>query len=238
MHDIRYDAVHDEFIVPNQFAQAILTFRGGADGEEPPIRVIQGPKTQLKRPDRLDVDPVHNELFIPNGDSIVVFPRDAHGDVAPIRVIRGPSTKLRSVSAIAVDPVNNVIIVPSRVDQDRTESLLIFNRMDEGNVAPIRVIRGPNTEIIRINQIQVIPERELLVATQPGVGDAQEPEGAFVGIWSINDDGDVAPRWIIGGPKSTLKKPRGVALDPENKEVIVADMRLNAVLTYYFPEIF
>jgi len=29
-----------------------------------------------------------------------------------------------------------------------------------------------------------------------------------------------------------------VALDPENKEVIVADMRLNAVLTYYFPEIF
>ena len=104
--------------------------------------------------------------------------------------------------------------------------------------APIRVIRGPKTEIIRINQIQVIPERELIVATQPGTGDAMEPEGAFIGIWSINDDGDVAPRWRIGGPDSRLKKPRGVALDPENKEVIVADMRLNSVLTYYFPEIF
>ena len=57
MHDIRYDAVHDEFIVTNPFAQAILVFRGGADGEEAPIRVIQGPSTQLKRPDRVDVDP-------------------------------------------------------------------------------------------------------------------------------------------------------------------------------------
>ena len=66
----------------------------------------------------------------------------------------------------------------------------------------------------------------------------EEPEGVLVGIWSIYDNGDVAPRWMIGGPQSGLKKPRGVALDPENKEVIVADMRLNAVLTYYFPEIF
>ena len=38
--------------------------------------------------------------------------------------------------------------------------------------------------------------------------------------------------------KSQLKKPRGVALDPKHKELIVADMTLNAVLTYSFPEIF
>ncbi|MCH7978935.1 MAG: hypothetical protein IH935_08165, partial [Acidobacteria bacterium] len=43
MHDIRYNAIHDEFVVNNPFAQAILVFRGGADGEEAPIRVIQGP---------------------------------------------------------------------------------------------------------------------------------------------------------------------------------------------------
>ena len=35
-----------------------------------------------------------------------------------------------------------------------------------------------------------------------------------------------------------MKKPRGVAFDPKHKEVIVSDMRLNAVLTFYFPEIF
>ena len=62
MHDIRYDEIHDEVVVPNQFAQAILTFAGGASGETPPIRVIQGPRTQLIRPERLDIDPTHNEI--------------------------------------------------------------------------------------------------------------------------------------------------------------------------------
>ena len=59
-----------------------------------------------------------------------------------------------------------------------------------------------------------------------------------MGVWSVTDTGDVPPRWKIAGPKSTMKKPRGVVLDPKHKELIVADMRLNAVLTYYFPEIF
>ena len=38
--------------------------------------------------------------------------------------------------------------------------------------------------------------------------------------------------------KSTIERPRGAALNPRTKEIIVADMRLNSVLTYYFPEIF
>ena len=48
MHSIVYDDLHDEFVVPQQFGQAILTFRGGADGEEAPVRVIQGSLTQLR----------------------------------------------------------------------------------------------------------------------------------------------------------------------------------------------
>ena len=35
-----------------------------------------------------------------------------------------------------------------------------------------------------------------------------------------------------------MKKPRGVALNPKHKEVLVSDMRLNAVLTFSFPEIY
>ena len=62
MHDIRYDAVHDEVFVPVPYAQAILTFRGGADGQEAPIRIIQGPKVG-EIGSRLDVDPVHNEVI-------------------------------------------------------------------------------------------------------------------------------------------------------------------------------
>ncbi|MBI3939291.1 MAG: hypothetical protein HY315_00515 [Acidobacteria bacterium] len=238
MHDIRYDEVHDEFVVPNQFAQAILTFRGGAVGDEPPIRTIQGPHTKLQRPDRLALDPVHDEIFVPEGNAILVFPRAGQGDVAPVRVITGPATQLSNTSTIAVDPVNNLVIASDRLERDRTESILIFNRTDNGDVAPRAVIRGPKTGIIRINQMQIYSPKGWIVATQPGEQNKQEPEGIFVGIWSINDSGDVPPRWFIGGPKSRMKKPRGVVLDPRNKEMIVADMRLNSVFTYYFPEIF
>ncbi len=184
------------------------------------------------------VDPVHNEILIANRDAILVFSREAHGNVAPIRVIRGPSTQLRGASSIAVDPVNDLIVVSSRVQEDQNPSLLTFNRTDEGDVPPRTMIRGSKTGFILIQQIQVYPPRGWILATQAGNPRQQEPEGVFVGIWSINDNGDSPPRWMIGGPNSTLKKPRGVALDPENKEIIVADMRLNAVLTYYFPEIF
>ena len=242
MHDIRYDAIHDEFLVNNPFAQAILVFRGGADGEEAPIRVIQGPSTQLSGSSRLEVDAVNDEIIVPGGDRILVYPREGNGDVAPIRVLRGPDTQLRGAQAVAVDAVSNLLVVAvgnqRRRGEGPTGSLLIFNRTDSGNVKPRAVITGPKTGIIRFNQIRVYPPKGWIIATQPGPRDDQEPEGTFVGVWSINDNGDVPPRWKIGGPKSTLKKPRGVALDPKHKELIVADMRLNSVLIYYFPEIF
>jgi hypothetical protein len=110
MHSIVYDSAHDEIIVPQYFAPAILTFRGGANREDPPIRIIQGPHTRLRVPDRLDVDSIHNEIFVPQGDEVLVFPRSAMGDVAPIRVLKGfPETV--SAEAVGVDPVHNLLIV-------------------------------------------------------------------------------------------------------------------------------
>jgi hypothetical protein len=243
MHDIRYDSTHDEFIVTNPFAQAILVFAGGADGNQPPSRIIQGPSTQMGAADRVEVDAVHDEIFVPNGNRILVFPRKANGDTAPIRVIKGPDTMLRGATAMAVDPVHNLIIVglggSAKRGPEGLGALLIFNRTDDGNVKPRGVIKGPKSGIIRINQMAVYPARKFIVATQPGEAEDEEPENVFVGVWSMDDNGDVPPRWRINGnAKTEMKKARGVALDPKNKELIVADMRLNSVITYYFPEMF
>jgi hypothetical protein len=60
MHAISYNEVRDEFVVPQQFGQAILTFRGDSAGEAVPLRVIQGAQTGLIEPDRLAIDAVHN----------------------------------------------------------------------------------------------------------------------------------------------------------------------------------
>ena len=69
--------------VGNPFAQAVLAFRGAANGQESPVRIIQGPKTTLNTPDTLEVDPIHEELFVPEDDRVLVFPVGANGDTAP-----------------------------------------------------------------------------------------------------------------------------------------------------------
>lgn len=232
MHDIRYNEVNDEVLVPNPFANAILVFRGGANGQEAPIRVIQGSKTELDGPDRLDIDTIHREIFVPDGDQVLVYSLDANGDVAPIRAIRGPDTQIVG-RALAVDPINNLLAVTGR-----NESLLIFDRTANGNVKPLRVIRGANTQIDRINQMAIYPQGRLLVVAMPGRQGDVEPPRVFLGMWSLDDDGDVAPKWTINGDQTTLRKPFAVALNPDHKEIYVTDMRLNGVMTFSVPEVF
>jgi hypothetical protein len=238
MHAIHYDELHDEITVPHPFGQAILTFRGQAEGEEPPIRIIQGPRTQLRHPDKLAVDAVHNEIFVPDRDGVLVFQRDAQGDVAPIRVLRGPNTRLGAFS-VAVDPVHDVLVVAGSggSGNDRQQHLLIFNRTDQGDVKPRAVIAGPKSGMKSLENIRVYPPRGWIVAGDSG-GDEPVSENGYVGIWSIRDNGDVPPRWTIGGPKGMLKQLRGVALNPANKTVIISDKYLNAVLTYSFPAMY
>src|SRR5205823_1503790 len=68
-----------------------------------------------------------------------------------------------------------------------------------------------------------------------GRGDRHDT-GDFIGVWSIHDKGDAPARWTIG--KGLFRDIRGIAIDPKTKTVIASDKNLNAVLTFYVPEIF
>src|SRR5690348_7281198 len=111
VHGLAYNAQQDEIIVPNPLADAILVFRGGADGAEPPIRTIQGECTRLITPHAVSFDPVHQEILVASltGKTIYVFPSNARGNVAPARMIRGPKTKLGHVVGLGVDPEHNLL---------------------------------------------------------------------------------------------------------------------------------
>src|SRR5207237_267635 len=96
MHDLAYDPTHDEIVVTSPLTQAILVFRGGANGEEAPIRV----------------DPLHNLLVVPSGGfrggrgspSLLIFDRNASGNAKPLRVIRGAKTELAGSQQMAITP--------------------------------------------------------------------------------------------------------------------------------------
>ena len=231
VHDIRYNEVDDEIVVPVT-ADAILTFRGGATGQEPPIRIIQGPKTQVGG-DRLDIDVVHREIYGLGGGGIVVHSLDANGDVAPLRVLRG-APGFRPSSSVAVDPIHNLLATVGGGGR----SILIFDRMASGNAMPLRVIEGANTQIDRINQMTIYPAGKLLVVAMPGIQSYMAPPRFFVGMWSLDDDGDVAPKFAIAGDKTLMGKTFGVAVNPDQKEIHVSDMRRHGILAYSVPEAF
>jgi hypothetical protein len=256
MHDIRYNEKRDEMAVTNPFAQAILTYKGDADGQAPPVRIIQGLKTLLSGDDTLEIDPVHDEILIPQDDQILVFPAGANGNVAPLRRPRRPADSRNWTigGGIAVDYVHNFIVTDGTFRGDWAKkyptanphnyptgrnTLLIFDRLADGEVDPVRFIRGPKTGIYATRQLTVYSKNGWIIASQISDGGTALPEDAFLGVWSIFDNGDVAPKWKIEGKASNiLTKPRGVTFNPNHKEVLVSDMRLNAVLTFSFPEIF
>jgi hypothetical protein len=239
MHGIYYDAVHDEMVLPVALAGAILTFRGGAQGAEAPMRVIQGPRTRMTRPDTVYVDVRNDELYAPSADGgLLVFPRTADGDVAPKRILAGPKTNLTSpdlfgIYGIAVDPVRNLVAVANRYaelqdDDGAKDGVLIFDRTASGDVAPRAIIRGDKTRITRIRQIEIDPERGLLFVASRG---DREGEG-ILGVWNMTDNGDVPPRLAISTAAA------GVAINPRASEIFTASGRTNDLRTYVIPELF
>jgi hypothetical protein len=158
-------------------------------------------------------------------------------------VLGGADTMLGSDQPLAVDPVHNLLITGGRSGrgENRQVRLLIFNRTDAGNTRPKAVIGGAASGLHDFGgPFTVYPPKGEIIVSVRGTGPNADmaSDEAYVGVWSINDNGDVPAKWKIGGPKGILRMPRGIALDVKGKNMMVSDKRLNAVLTFRFPEMF
>lgn len=223
VHDLSFDPIHDEIVVSSPFAQAILTFRGGAYGEEPPIRIIQGPKTQIvseRGMDKVTIDPFNEEILVATSlEQVLVFPREANGDVAPIRVLGGPDTRIngRGRPAMRVDPKNDLLFVANGSE------ILIFDRRASGNTPPKAVIPGPSN----IWQFEVYDDMLIF------------PRGDNIVAWSIHDAGEGArPLLSIPAPLGERAAQTGIALNPLHQEVLIGTGQGNQIRTFVVPELF
>ena len=119
---------------------SLTVYPATAEGDVKPLRVIQGPHTQLDWPMEIDVDAVHDEIAVANnGDSsVLIFRRTDNGDVAPVRILRGNLTGIKNPMGVAIDTKNNELWVSNFGDH----SAVVFDRTATGNVAPKRIIRN------------------------------------------------------------------------------------------------
>jgi hypothetical protein len=261
IHSLAYDPVKDEIVVPHFHAQAVQFFRGDANGDVAPVRMIFGPDVKVPNWDNLAIDSIHREIFVGLGGSeraIAVYPLDASGNVGPIRILQGPDTRIKYANSSfrpAVDPVHNLMFVGGE------GGILVFDRTASGNTKPLRILSAPKNLTRRALGTPVVdPESGLLFVefnTEPPseLGSRtvivngkemevtenydQHSENSYIGVWHINDGGEVAPRWTIGGgPNGIMRDPVELLVDAKNKTLFIFDRYTNSVLEYSIPEVF
>jgi hypothetical protein len=164
-----------------------------ANGNPIPSRVIQGAKTlQARTSHYIAVDPIRDELAVPNpfAQAILFFRGGATGNEAPIRILQGPKTLLNAVDNVAVDPTHREVFTASFP----TDSILVFRGDASGDAEPMRILHGPNTKLDRPIRVEVDPVNNLIAV----VNDHS------ILFFNRTDNGDVAPKWTISGPKTGL----------------------------------
>ncbi|HXP85190.1 MAG TPA: hypothetical protein VN841_10745 [Bryobacteraceae bacterium] len=137
-------------------APSITVFPLNADGDTRPLRVIQGPKTQLDWPGAMSVNPDTGELYVANdmGQSIIVFRGTDAGDVAPARAIKGAKTGISYPTGVFVDAKNKEVWVSNLGNSSAT----VYPAMANGDVAPLRIIRSAdeNKTSLRFGKTQAL----------------------------------------------------------------------------------
>jgi DNA-binding beta-propeller fold protein YncE len=203
-----------ELFITVQDDHAVAVFRKDAEGLASPIRVLQGSKTGMGDPHGIAIDAKAGLMFVTNWgssndrldqtDSRVRFP--SYGGVTPTLW-----TVLRRYRI----PGSDKLLPPS---------ITVYRLDAGGNVAPLRVIQGSQTQLNWPTAIAVdAVHGELFVANDTADS---------ITVYSSSANGNVAPIRVIKGPRSMVKNPTGVAYDGRNEELWVANMGNHSATVY------
>ncbi|MCZ6489576.1 MAG: beta-propeller fold lactonase family protein [Acidobacteria bacterium] len=192
------DSENEELFIASQHNSAVAVWHKYAEGEEPPIRLLQGDRTLLANPSGLALDKRNDLLFVANQGQ--VSSRSAAG-VDPELLASNRPLGIR----LAVRGSGRFL----------PPSINVYHRTASGDTPPLRVIGGPRTQLNWPAAIVVDERRgELFVANDTGNS---------VLVFRADASGDVAPIRVLKGPDTGLDSPAGVFVDAKNDELWVAN---------------
>lgn len=219
----------DIYTLSNDVGDVVSVYKYGSKGNSAPDRTLH-----TGRGYGLAVDEERQELYVTQHNSVEVYRKEAQGDEKPLRTLRGPKTHIGSIQGIAIDKRRNIVFLSNHGNfgSGRSEggahyesSLITVYPLDaKGNVAPIRVIQGPKTQLNHPGLISADEERgELYVANN--LDDS-------VLVFNSEANGDVAPLRVIKGSRTGLKEPRSVFLDSKNNELVVSNLGNHSIVVF------
>ena len=209
-----------------------MVYRKDASGEEQPLRRIAGDNTGLDAPHGIAVDEKSRLLFVNTWGhhsnfrvagtgkylppAIQVYSLEASGDAKPLRVITGAKTQLNWPAAMKFNPDNGDLYVANDIGQ----SILVFANASsaQGDVAPVRIIKGPSTRLRNPTGVALDRKNQELWVSNLGNSSAT--------AYPLMANGDVAPLRVIRSAEESKRgvnfgRTAAVTYDPVRQEILV-----------------
>ena len=205
---IAFNRKRDEIALSVQTPNMFVVFKRDAQKFDAPIRSVRGPRTEMADPHGIYFDETHNEVFVAN-----------HGNFRPGELITSytaydarESRQERTGNAFSETARGR--FVPS--------SLTVYDGDAKGDVAPLRTISGPLSQIDWPMGVAVDEASdEIFVANN---GDSS------VLVFARTASGNVQPKRVIRGPATGIKGPMGVAVAKD--EIWVANFGTHTALVF------
>jgi len=237
----------DVYSVNNDTVDTMVVFPRNAEGNAFPMREMETPHGTFG----IAVDEGSQELYltVEHDNAVVVYRKMAEGDETPLRLLQGDQTQLADPHGIALDTKNGWMFVGNHGSTHRVQgehekpnwpldrnqmirgsgrllppSIAVYPLKASGDVAPLRVIQGPRTQLNWPSNMAIDEERgEIYVAN--------DPDHSIL-VFKAADEGDVAPTRIIKGPQTGIQNPTGVFVDLKNDELWVSNMGNHSATVY------
>src|SRR3989442_1681082 len=215
-----------EIYITIQYPPKVMVYRKEANGDEKPLRVLEGEHTRLYDTHGIALDVKQNLMFVGTWGnasdyrvagtgkfyppSINVYRLDASGDTAPLHVIQGSKTRLDWAGGMSLDPDRGDLYVANDVGN----SILVFRETDDGDVAPARIINGDKTGLNHPAGISLDLKNQEFWVSNMGNSSAT--------CYSLKADGNARPvRTMrsapLGRKPAKSGKPQAVASDSKEK---------------------
>jgi DNA-binding beta-propeller fold protein YncE len=212
---ITVDEAAQEVFLTVQHDSAMVVYKKGAKGDEPPVRMLQGNRTRLADPHGVALDTKRGVLFVTNHGST----HDVSVDAADMLTEREKQERLKLVNF----PLDRDFGVAGS-GKTLPPAITVYAKNASGNAAPLRVIEGPRTGLNWPTGIAVDPDRGDVYVTNDTTDS--------ILVFDADANGDVAPKRILKGPRTGLKNPTGLALDFKNNELWVANFGGHTATAY------
>lgn len=241
---IAADEEKQELFVTVQHSGAVMVFRKNAGPQDPAVRMILGPSTQMADAHGIAFDPINKVIYVSNWGtsreprrdpsaprteypraavpgsgkfappSITVYPADGDQDVAPLRVIQGSRADLNWPTSLSLDAKRGELYIANAGG----DTIGVFSTSAQGDVAPIRTIKGSRTLLEAPTGVFVDVENDEVWVANFGNHTAT--------VYPRRASGNVAPLRVIRSapesePTPLISNPYSIAYDAGRQVIIV-----------------